>query len=115
MTLHLSRYDIECLEKAKALIEIDLSRHYSIADLARHIAMGKTKFKEAFLQQYGTSVYTYLQQERMKLALELLTYSDKTIKQIARLTGYRHHSNFTTAFGNFYQITPGQARKNKAL
>lgn len=115
MTLNLSRYDVECLAKAKQLIEADLRRHYSIAELATHVAMGKTKFKEAFLQHYGASVYTYLQQQRMKLALELLSDTEKTMKQIARLTGYRHHSNFSTAFRNFYNMSPGKARKNNQV
>ncbi len=115
MSIHLTQYDIECLEQATKLISADLSIHYSIEDIAKKVAMGKTKFKASFRLHYGVSVYHYLRQLRMQLAMDLLNHTEKTIKQIARLTGFHHHSNFITAFNNYHGITPGQVRKNKLI
>ncbi len=112
MVLKLSPYDIECLEKAKGLIEADLSRHIPVAELAQKVAMGKTKLKIGFQQLYRYPVYTYLQRQRMILAMELLTCTYKTLKQIARHCGFHHNNNFITAFNRHYGITPGQVRKN---
>jgi AraC family transcriptional regulator, transcriptional activator of the genes for pyochelin and ferripyochelin receptors len=114
MILNLSPYDIECLEKAKQLIEADLSQHISIADLAQKVALGTTKLKNGFAQQYGTPIYSYLRTIRMLKAVELLTDSNKTVKEIARLTGFKHKNNFTSAFNRYHGFTPGMLRKGQS-
>lgn len=111
MILNLSAYDIECLEKARLLIESDLSQHISIVDLAQKVALGTTKLKNGFAQQYGTPIYSYLRTKRMLRAVELLTDTNKTVKEIARLTGFRHKNNFTSAFKRYHGYTPRSLRK----
>ena len=115
MILNLSAYDIECLEKAKQLIEADLSKHISISDLSQKVALGATKLKNGFAQQYGTPIYSYLRTKRMLRAVELLTDTDKTVKEIARLTGFRHKNNFTSAFKRYHGYTPRSLRKTVFL
>lgn len=112
MLLNLSTYDIECLEKARQLIEADLSQHISIADLSQKVALGTTKLKNGFAQQYGTPIYSYLRIKRMLRAVELLTDTDKTVKEIARLTGFKHKNNFTSAFKRYHGYTPRNLRKS---
>jgi len=105
-----SEYDIECLEKAKGLIDANISMHFTIAYLAEQAGMGETKLKLLFKQYFGNAVFTYLRNKRMIIAGELIG-GKKTIKEIARITGFKHVTNFSTAFTTYYGMAPGKYRK----
>jgi len=104
-------YDIECIEKAKKLIDADISSHTTIATLAIKSGIGETKLKAGFKKYYGCSPYAYLRKQRMIKAAELIADTQKTMKQIARTTGFRHTNNFITAFTAYYHVSPGRYRK----
>jgi len=109
--MHFNEYDIECLEKAKAFIDADISRHRTIAELAHQSGIGETKLKKGFKEYYGSSLFAYLRTQRMIKAASLLLESRKSIKQIARESGFRHVNNFTRAFTARYAIAPNRYRE----
>lgn len=106
-----SEYDIECIEKAKALIDADLSIHHSIEYIATVAGIGATKLKKGFKERYNSSLYAYLRTQRMEQAATLLQNSNKTIKQIAKATGFHYTSNFNIAFRNYYTVSPATYRR----
>ena len=110
-TLQLSEYDIECLNKARALIDADLSVHCTIAAIAQKTGMGATRLKQLFKGYFGSPLFTYMHRQRMQRAKQLIEDTNITIKAIAKKTGYRHSRNFITAFTRYHDITPGELRK----
>ncbi len=113
-TMALSKHDKEEIARAKAIIDADISRHLLIGDIAQQVAMGVTKLKIVFREMYGQGLYHYLRTERMKKAMELIVETNKTIKEIARVTGFKHYNNFISAFTKHHCISPGKARKNSS-
>ncbi len=109
--MHFSAYEIECIEKAKKIIDSDISRHFSIFAIAASVSMGATKLKSGFKQMYGVAPFTYLREQRMQRATTLLTGTNKTIKEISKITGFKYRSNFITSFSSFYGMPPGRYRK----
>jgi AraC-like DNA-binding protein len=107
----LTAYDIQCIEKAKAFIDADMSIHYSIGHIAGVAGIGATKLKKGFRALYGYSLFGYLRGQRMIKAAELLLTTGRTIKQIAKATGFHYTSNFTKAFTVHYKISPGAYRQ----
>jgi AraC-like DNA-binding protein len=107
----LSEHDIECIEQAKALIDADLSVHYSIAHIASVSGIGATKLKKGFKEAYGSSIYAYLRIQRMKKAADLLENTSKTVKQVAKASGFHYTSNFRSAFFNYHKISPSAYRR----
>lgn len=105
-----SDYDIECIEKAKNIIDADISRHLSVAFIALKAGIGETKLKKGFKQYFGISPFTYLRKKRMIKSGKLLLETNKTIKQIAKDVGFGYATNFTTAFTFYYGITPNEYR-----
>jgi len=103
-------YDIECIEKARKLIDADISSHTTIAVLAMKSGIGESKLKAGFKKFYGSSPYAYLRKQRMIKAAELIIETNKTMKQIAKATGFKHSNNFINAFRAHYDITPRQYR-----
>ena len=111
--MDITDYDMECIAKAKALIDADTSIHYSIDHIASVAGIGATKLKKGFKKQYQSSLFAYLRTQRMIKAAALLTTTNKTIKQIAKATGFHYTSNFTTAFTTYYKLSPGSYRQKK--
>lgn len=104
-------YDIECFKKAKSMIDGNTSRHYSIEYIAETIGIGKTKLKIGFKEYFKMGLFTYLREQRMTKAAELLVSSNKTIKEIAKKTGFKYYSNFILAFTNYHGLPPSKYRR----
>ncbi|HEU5053447.1 MAG TPA: hypothetical protein VFT78_10050, partial [Hanamia sp.] len=58
-------YDIECIKKAKSIIDADTSVHYSIETLAEKVSLGKTKLKMGFRLKFKMGLFAYLKEQRM--------------------------------------------------
>jgi transcriptional regulator GlxA family with amidase domain len=106
-----SDYDIECIQKAKGLIDANLDTHFNLEFIATKVALGKTKLTRGFRKCYGMGLYSYLRQQRMIKAAELLAETSKTIKQVTSATGFKYSSNFTKTFTVYHGITPGEYRR----
>ena len=109
--MHLTSYDIECLEKARALVDADISRHYTISEITRYAGISATKLKAGFKQLFGTGLYHYQKELRLSKAKYLLENSDKTLKEISYSLGYKHTCNFITAFKQRFGKPPGKWQK----
>jgi len=112
--MHVTLYDIECLQKAKDLVDADLMRHYTIPEITRHAGISATKLKSGFRQLFGMGLYQYHKEQRLIKAADLLENSHKTLKEISYSLGYKHTCNFITAFKKRYGKPPGQW-KNSSL
>lgn len=107
----LSAYDTACILSVRTFIDTHLQQHYPITQLALQAGIGTTKLKKGFRQIYGMGLYQYLRIQRLQNAALLLSDPAKTIKQVARATGYRYTTNFNTAFSRYHGITPHLYRK----
>ncbi|GEK49990.1 AraC family transcriptional regulator [Vreelandella venusta] len=74
--------------------------------LADRAAMSPSTLMRHFKMAYGLAPIDYLRKRRLALARELLL-SGHSVQQAAHLSGYRHASNFITAFKKNYGISPG--------
>ena len=100
------------LHKAKELLELKYRNPPTIKQLAQEVGLCETILKTGFKSFFGTTVYNYLFDYRMRLAHEKLREKSFTINEVAEQSGYEHQSHFTTAFKRKYGISPGEYRKN---
>jgi AraC-like DNA-binding protein len=99
--------DIQTIIEVEQTMLEDFSRKPpSINDLARKAAMSTTKFKNLFKAVYGTPVYEYYQQKRMKRAADLLFKEKLSVREAALKVGYNNISNFSAAFKKQYEVLP---------
>ena len=108
-------YDIECIKKAKTLIDADISKHITIEFLSEKVGIGNTKLKRGFKQLFKMGLYTYLRKQRMERAVELIADTNRTIKEIAKATGFRYSSNFVSAFKSYHGMPPGKYRAYSSI
>ncbi len=99
------------IEQVKALIDGDLSRHYTLEQLARKFAINEFDLKRRFKTRFDMSIYRYLTKARMERARQELLYSEKPIYQIAASCGYRNASHFSKWFKVRFEVSPKELRK----
>lgn len=93
------------LESIRQLLEIAPAEDYSLKQLAGRVAMSTSSFRMKFCQAYGVSVFEYLRGCRLGLAKTLLRQGC-TVQQTAHRVGYRHATNFATAFRRQFGVSP---------
>jgi AraC-like DNA-binding protein len=102
----------ERIFEARKLLLKDLSKPgYTIKELASAVALNEFRLKTGFKYYFDSGIFETLQQARMEKAKELLINTSKSMKEIARLTGYPHTTNFMNAFKKFFGHPAGQLRR----
>ena len=103
--------EIEGLFRACALLRSPLSTDVpSLNELASAAHMGRTKFKAAFKQVFGSPPMQYRNRIRMEFAREQIRLNNKTPTEISYLLGYSHPSNFTAAYKKQFGELPSDSQ-----
>jgi AraC family transcriptional activator FtrA len=82
-----------------------------VRDLASEAAMSERTFLRRFTEASGQSPKTWLQQQRLGRARELLESSDQNTEQIAERCGYRSVESFRVAFRTVVGVPPSVYRE----
>lgn len=95
---------------AMDLLLADLSGTPSLADLARQVGTNERRLTELFREATGMPVFTWLREQRFRIACEMLAGSELEIQQVADHVGYGNASNFTAMFRERLGVTPREYR-----
>ena len=88
----------------------NLSKPITIKYLAQQFGMSTRNFSRRFKEATGKTPLNYLQEERLKVAQDLLQSSNLAIGDIADKIGYNDVSHFTQLFRKKRLITPSEYR-----
>lgn len=94
----------------KKLIDSDLSKSYSLSELSKIVGTNEQYLKKYFKQYFGKTVQSYITEKKMEHAKELILKGDYRVADVARLTGYKHSTHFTTAFKKYFGLIPNSLR-----
>ncbi len=89
------------------VVENNLFSNLSVEELAFLCNMSLSTFKRHFHKFYETSPSRFIQEQRMKMAGQLLQ-KKKLPSEIYNLVGYDSYSNFARAFKQYHQMSPRQ-------
>ncbi|ATJ83717.1 helix-turn-helix transcriptional regulator [Halomonas beimenensis] len=93
------------LERVCRALHDDPAADHRLADLAELAAMSPASLRRKFQAAYGRSVFDYLRDCRLRLAHDYLRQG-YSVQQAAHFCGYRHASNFATAFRRRFGHSP---------
>ena len=100
------------LSDALMFIEKNYAHGISAADVVRITGRSSTFAERVFRQKTGFSIQACLTHTRMAEAVRLLTTTDKMVKEIALLCGYRSAQYFCRAFTSFHGRRPLSIRES---
>ena len=87
-------------------IEANLDQDMTVSHLAKFSAMSVSSLQHKFKSTLGISVLGYIRRRRLNIAKQQLEAGLMTISGAAYNAGYRHPSNFTSAFKKAFGIPP---------
>ena len=87
-----------------------LAEPIAIDDLAAHVNLSPTRFRELFTRQVGVDPSQYLQWLRLRRARLLIERTFLTVKQVMALVGYSDPSHFSGDFRRLHGVSPSTLR-----
>jgi len=103
----LSYEDIRKIREGRDMILNNLQMDLpNLKDLAHQLGTNEFKLKYGFRELYGTTVFKYLVQERLRKAKTLVQYTQLNFKSIAKMVGFKSVPHFTRAFSEQYEHSP---------
>ena len=97
--------------RAISHIHRDPGQNWTVASLARELAMSRSAFAARFTELVGEPVMSYVARWRMHVAVAALQAEGVTIGQLADRLGYRSEAAFSRAFKRVIGVSPGAIRK----
>ena len=100
------------VDRAKLVLAADLSRRWTLAEIAAEVGGGSPVYlTQAFQQVEGLPLYRYQLHLRLARALDLLArYED--LSALSLDLGFSSHSHFSAAFQRTYGRTPSEFRRS---
>lgn len=111
---NLGKYDRQKVMDAREHILQNLDNPGTLQEIAQEIGINVFKLKNGFKKMFGTTVFNFLLDERMKRAKILLYEEEKSIHEISILTGYRNFSNFSVAFKRKFGYPPSKIKRKNS-
>jgi AraC family transcriptional regulator len=98
------------VDRAKLLLTSDLSRRWTLAEIAAEVGGSAVYLTQVFQQIEGMPLYRYQLNLRLARALDLMAeYDDLTALGLE--IGFSSHSHFTSAFQRTYGRSPSEFRR----
>lgn len=99
------------IDKARLIIREKINTTIYPEEVAALLNMSYTWFRRVFKKYTGMAPAQYIMHLKIQKAKEMLSFSNKTIKEIAFDLGFESFDYFSTAFKKQTQMTPGEFRK----
>jgi len=103
-------YDIPAIERAKQIIESNVTDHWSLCLLASKAGINEYKLKAGFRHLYKISPYQYLVKLRLEKSKELLESTDLSIQEVADRVGFDGYRGYNKAFRKSCGMLPTEFR-----
>lgn len=97
------------LQAAREILMAECAAPPTITALSRRIGLNECTLKYAFKRQFETTIYGFVQKERMRKAKALIE-GGMTVSQAASQVGYVNFSHFAKAFRKIYGPSPSKLR-----
>ncbi|HEV2332034.1 MAG TPA: AraC family transcriptional regulator [Gammaproteobacteria bacterium] len=98
-------------DRVKLLLASDLSRRWTLAEIAAEVGGSPIYLTQVFRQVEGLPLYRYQLRLRLARALDLIGEYDD-LSALAADLGFSSHSHFTAAFRQAYGRTPSEFKSS---
>ena len=83
----------------------------TVSSLAKQLHVSECYFRKKFSEVFGTSPKKYLNNQRIKYAMHLLKEGNKTVTEIAELSGFSNVYYFSKVFKEQLNMTASEYAK----
>ena len=98
--------DLVQLEALRRRIQFNPADQYKIPELAKNLSMSESKLTRLFRSAYGTSIHSYIQDQRLEKAAALIAGKSMNVSEAALYCGCSNMSWFSKAFKEKFGVSP---------
>ena len=102
-------------EKIKKYIDGNIYDKINAKSVARASGFSVSQIGRLFKNEYGTTVYSYILEQKIKAAEKLIKNSSLSIKETASILNFTDEHYFCNIFKRKRGMTPGEFRKSSGL
>ncbi|MCO5248891.1 MAG: AraC family transcriptional regulator [Chitinophagales bacterium] len=102
--------EIDKIYKVKDFIIQNYEKNYTLYELAQIVGTNDFTLKKYFKKLFGTTVFEFWREHRLKIAHGLIMKGEMSIKEISYNVGYQNPQHFTAAFKKQYNILPNKLK-----
>jgi len=99
----------------QAILSTRFNETLTLEGLSSELGYSPYHLSHVFRWQTGVSIHQYLNQIRLRTALEMISGGCSDLTQLAINLGYNHHSHFSMAFRKSFGAPPSQIRDHAFL
>lgn len=82
----------------------------TLEEIAKYVGLNQTYLSTLFKKEMGITIIQYIQQEKVKAAMNMLKYSDYSYADIGNYLAFSSQSYFISVFRKYTGFTPKQYR-----
>lgn len=101
------------IEAARKMMDTEYPNEISLESISSHVNISPRYFSKLFKEETGTNFIDYLTNLRMNRAKELMTGTDKSIKEICYAVGYADPNYFSRLFKKQTGLSPTEFQGGK--
>jgi len=95
------------------ITEIKKGKTFNLKSLLSRYSISYRVFLNYFKENYGMRPQDFINQEKMKLAYDLLYKEGMKAKEVSHLLGYSEPATFSTQFKRYFGYSPGEGKRRK--
>ncbi len=100
----------DAIWEAEEWIKAHFEEPITLEDVAEHVSLSPYYFSKIFKERLNKSFVDYVTDLRVGKAKELLSTTDKPLKEISQLVGYKDPNYFSRVFKKRMGVTPSEYR-----
>lgn len=104
------RYRQEILDVME-YINANMNRKLTLKEIADSIRMNESSLSRLFKNETGVNLNYYINEKKMKKAMELLSSESSRIKDVAAAVGMDDQLYFNKVFKKYYNVSPSEFKK----
>lgn len=99
------------IEQAKNYISSHIFKKIFLKEIAEYVGVTPEYLSSVFSKKEKCTIQHYIQKEKMKIACNMLRYSEQPISEISQYIGYQSQSNFAALFKKWIGQSPSEYRE----
>lgn len=104
------------VEQCKDYIAKHLYKVFTVEQMATELNVNRSHMTRKFKAKTGISIQEYIIDERLRVAANLLKFSNKSVGQVAEYMQFHNYGRFSKYFKRKYEMTPLKYRElNKTI
>lgn len=87
---------------------------FSMKDVSKILGISKAQIINIFREKYGKTPYKYFIEQRIQMSTQMLTNTDKSIKEISDTLCFSDQHYYANVFKKIVGVSPNQFRKEQS-